>query len=184
MPLDILRDLGLATNEARIYETLLAEGESSVGQIAKKSQVNRRNIYDSLKRLQEKGLVFEILQKNENHYQAIDPRKLTEILEEKQQALSLVMPTLTKLYESTSHKEEAYVYRGLEGYKNEMRDILRIGQNAYTIGGKSLWSDKRLEPFIKQFAKEVREKEIQIYILLDHEVGDRHQAISQLLKRK
>ena len=65
---DLFIQLGLAKNEARIYETLLAEGESSVGEIAKKSQVHRRNVYDSLNRLVEKGLVFEIIQSKENRY--------------------------------------------------------------------------------------------------------------------
>ena len=68
-----LETLGLAKNEARIYETLLREGESTVGHISQKSEVYRRNVYDSLNRLMEKGLVFELIHTKENHYKAVDP---------------------------------------------------------------------------------------------------------------
>lgn len=55
---ETLQQLGLAKNEARIYQTLLQRGEMAVGEIANKSGVHRRNVYDSLNRLVEKGLVF------------------------------------------------------------------------------------------------------------------------------
>ena len=57
---EVLENLGLSKNEARIYETLLKEGESPVGFLAVKSGVHRRNVYDTLNRLIEKGLAFEI----------------------------------------------------------------------------------------------------------------------------
>src|SRR6266498_3351563 len=121
MYIDVFQQLGLAKNEARIYETLLTEGESGVGQIALKSKVHRRNVYDSLNRLIEKGLVFEILQKHENYYQAVDPNKLAEILQEKEQTLAKIMPNLEELYTSTPHINEAYIYKGVEGWKNYIR---------------------------------------------------------------
>ncbi len=80
---DVLENLGLSKNEAKIYEALLREGESPVGHLAVKSGVHRRNVYDTLNRLIEKGLAFEILEKPENHYKAVDPNKFSEILEEK-----------------------------------------------------------------------------------------------------
>jgi sugar-specific transcriptional regulator TrmB len=43
-----LESLGLAKNEARIYEALLREGELGVSDISLKSGVHRRNAYDSL----------------------------------------------------------------------------------------------------------------------------------------
>ena len=106
---EIFEQLGLAKNEARIYETLLREGESPVGHISTKSQVHRRNVYDSLNRLMEKGLVFEILQRRENHYQAVDPQKLKELIQEKQQALDKIMPDLQQLYHDTPHENEVYI---------------------------------------------------------------------------
>ncbi|HEY1074932.1 MAG TPA: helix-turn-helix domain-containing protein, partial [Patescibacteria group bacterium] len=118
---DTLIQLGLAQNEARIYETLLREGESSVGDIATKSGVHRRNVYDSLNRLLEKGLVFEILERRENRYQAVDPGKLSEMLQEKQRALAGIMPSLESLYSGTPHRNDVFIYKGVECWKNYIR---------------------------------------------------------------
>ena len=79
---ELLQSLGLSKNEAKIYETLLRQGEVGVGVISEKSGVHRRNVYDSLNRLMEKGLVFEIEGSVENKYQACEPKKLTEIVVE------------------------------------------------------------------------------------------------------
>lgn len=167
---EIFQQLGLAKNEARIYQTLLKEGEMAVGEIANKSGVHRRNVYDSLNRLVEKGLVFQILEKHEQHYKAVEPNKLFEILDEKQQALKKIMPDLERLYGGTPHEEETYIYRGIEGWKNYMRDLLRVGEDVYSIAGKGAWADERLTGFLEQFLKEVKRKNISLHTLFDHEV--------------
>jgi len=59
----ILEEIGLSPNEAKIYETLLSSGEVGVSDISLKANVHRRNVYDALNRLVEKGLVYRILQK-------------------------------------------------------------------------------------------------------------------------
>lgn len=167
---DTLENLGLSKNEAKIYETLLREGESPVGMLAVKSGVHRRNVYDTLNRLTEKGLALEILEKPENRYKAVDPNKFSEMLEEKQQQLFSVMRDMEKLYGSLPHQEEVFIYRGVEGWKNYMRDILRVGEDVYTIGGKGAWTDPRLAGFLKQFLQEAKQKKIAFHILFDHEV--------------
>lgn len=169
---EIFEQLGLAKNEARVYETLLREGESPVGHIATKSGVHRRNVYDTLNRLLEKGLVFEILQRNENIYQAVDPNKLMEIVKEKESVLAKVMPDLQKAFKGTQSEEAVFVYRGPEGWKNYMRDILRLGENAYFIAAKGGWLDERIKNFFPYFEKEAQKKNIRFYHLFDHEVRD------------
>ncbi len=170
MYIDVLGQLGLTKNEAKIYQTLLENGESSVGTIATEAAINRRNVYDTLNRLVEKGLIFEIRKHNENAYQAVDPKKLGEIIKEKEQALAKVMPELKSLYEGTPTSEAVYIYHGVEGWKNYMRDILRIGQDVYTIGGDGAWGDPKLETFLKGFIKEAEAKKVGFNILFDHEV--------------
>jgi sugar-specific transcriptional regulator TrmB len=172
MYLDLFQQLGLVKNESRIYETLLREGESSVGHISTKSKVHRRNVYDTLNRLQEKGLVFEIIQAKENRYQAVDPKKLMELIQEKAQVLEKAMPELSALYKGTPHEEEVYVYRGAEGWKNYMRDLLKVGEDAYFIGAKGGWLDSRVKHFFPEFAKEAAKKNIQYHHLFDHEVKE------------
>lgn len=178
---DVFTKLGLAKNEANIYETLLLEGESNVANIALKSQIHRRNVYDSLNRLIEKGLVFEILQQKENIYKAVDPDKLAEIIAEKQEALQQIMPQLKTMYDGKPHKQEVYIYRGLEGYKNYMRDLLRLGENDYIIGGKGLWADPKLREFAKYITSEADKKGIKFYCIYDEIVKKEKHPVLQVL---
>lgn len=174
---EILTKLDLTKNESKIYEVLLKHGETTVAKISNEAQINRRNIYDSLNRLIGKGLLFEIRQGNENLYQAVDPKKLMETLKEKESALENIMPELQKLYMSTSHQEDVYIYRGIEGWKNYMRDILRVGKEVHTIGGKGAWTDKRLAGFFEQFIAQAEKKDIEFHILFDKEVKENDHEI-------
>lgn len=181
MYIQILTDLGLTKNEAQIYETLIKGGDMAVGAIAEESKIHRRNVYDAIKRLVEKGLVFELLGSKENRYQAVDPNKLSDILGEKQQALQKVIPVLERLYKSTPHQDEVFIYKGLEGWKNYMRDILRIKQDVFTIGGSGQWSDKNIRVFLEQFQKEAKKKEIKFHTLFDHGVKQNMHEVSNKL---
>jgi len=174
MYIQVLTDLGLTKNEAQIYETLVKGGEMAVGAIAEDSKIHRRNVYDAIKRLIEKGLVFEILGSKDNHYQAVDPNKLTDILGEKQQALQKVIPVLERLYKSVPHQDEVFIYKGLEGWKNYMRDILRLKQDVFTIGGSGQWADPKIRVFLEQFEKESKKKDIKFHTLFDHTVKQSH----------
>lgn len=167
---DVLQEVGLVKNEARIYETLLKEGQSPVGRIASKSGVHRRNVYDTLNRLMEKGLVFEIVDTKENSYQAVDPHKLADILDEKRGILNDVMPELSTLYKTQPAEHAMYTYRGAEGWKNYMMDILKVGEPAYFIGAKGAWLDERVKDFFPTFIKEAEKKNLEYFHLFDHRV--------------
>lgn len=170
MIINVLQELGLAKNEARIYETLLREGECGVSTISAKAEINRRNVYDSLNRLIEKGLIFEIRSANENGYRAVDPQKLRELLSEKQRKLDDVFAEMEGLYKSTPHSEEVFVYKGVEGLKNYLRDVLRVSEDIYTIGGAGMLTDPKLKIFMEHFLSETDKQGINFNILFNHEV--------------
>ena len=167
---EIFQSLGLSPNEAKIYEALVEKGESSVSEIAVASGTHRRNVYDAIERLIDKGLCFQIFSANENTYNAVDPDKLVELLSEKQEKLATILPTLKKKFVNRNVAEEAYIYKGLEGQKNIFRDVLRVGQDSYFIGAKAGWYDPRLEASRKAFFREAKKKKIKFIQLFDHQV--------------
>jgi len=177
----LFEKFGLAKNEAIIYETLLHEGESNVANISVKSKIHRRNVYDSLNRLIEKGLAFEILQSRENIYKAVDPDKFSQMLAEKQKELDKIMPQLKNIYQNKPHNQEVYIYKGLEGYKNYMRDILRLGQDDYILGGKGLWADPKIISYTEQFMKEAKKLGIKFHIIYDEEVKKSKHKIASFI---
>src|SRR3989344_590522 len=168
----VFEQLGLSPNEARIYEALLSRGESSVAEISVEAKVHRRNAYDAIERLINKGLCFQIFSSTENKYNAVDPDKLLEFVAERREQLEKVLPDLKKKFGERVAPEEAYIYRGHEGQKNIWRDMLRVGQDSYFIGAKGGWFDPRLTASREAFFKEANRKKIKFIQLFDHEVKD------------
>lgn len=170
---DTFIELGLVKNEARIYETLLKEGQSGVGHIAKKSEVHRRNVYDTLNRLMEKGLVYEIETATENLYQAVEPKRFKEILDEKHEKLEKIMPSLEAMYKNNPSEYTVYTYRGKEGLKNYLRDILDVNEDVYFIGASGAWLDPRISDFLPLFNEKAKKQNIKMHHLFDAETKDK-----------
>lgn len=170
MSADIFEVLGLSPNEAKIYETLVEHGESSISNIAVWAKIHRRNAYDAIHRLIDKGLCFEIFSTRENKYNAVDPDKLTELLAEKEKLLQDALPDLKKKFVQRVAPQEAYIYRGYEGQKNVWRDILRVGGDCHNIGAKGQWFDPQLNASREAFFKEANRKKIRFHLLFDHEI--------------
>lgn len=177
---EILESLGLSPNEAKMYESLVEKGESSVSDIALAAGIHRRNAYDAIQRLTSKGLCFQIVSTGENLYNAVDPDKLTELLAERQTQLARILPGLKTKFTHRVASEEAYIYRGLEGQKNVWRDILRVGETVHSLGGKGGWYDPRLETARAAFLKEAKRKDMQVYTMYDHEIRKDSDFIKKL----
>jgi sugar-specific transcriptional regulator TrmB len=172
MNISIYEALGLSPNEAKIYEALVEHGESGISQIAVNAQIHRRNAYDAVSRLIDKGLVFLIVSQKENRYNAVDPEKLNEFLAEKQTELDKILPRLKKKFHQREAPQEAYIYRGLEGQKNIFRDLVRVGQDSYIIGAKGGWFDPRIEAARVAMFKEANKKGVKFIQLFEHAVKE------------
>lgn len=169
----ILREVGLSQNEARVYEALLKLGEASAQKISLTSKVHRRNAYDSLAKLSEKGLVSEVFVKGEKIFRAMNPNRLLSLIKEKEDMVAKVMPEMQAKYEFMEEKEAAYMYKGVEGVKNYLRDILKAKETVYFIGAKGMWLDPRLKHFLPQFQRERKRLGIKFRHIFDYEVKEK-----------
>lgn len=177
----VLKKIGLPMNEAKIYETLLREGELTVGIIANKSKVHRRNAYDSLRKLLVKELIFEIPHKHETSYRAADPEKLMEMVDEKELLITSLMPNLQKIYKHAPHGQDVCIYQGAEARKNEMSDILYCGGEVYFIGVKGAWLNEGLREPFSAFARAANKKKMKFHILFDAEMNGKQDEFKQFL---
>ena len=183
MSSELFEELGLSPNEAKIYKTLLLTGETSVSEISLKGNIHRRNVYDSLNRLIEKGLVFRIFQKGENIFKPVNPSKLSEMIREKELKLKQVMPELQRTYAANPPQEAAYIYKGIEGYKNYMRDLVRVAEDTYFVGAKGLWLTPGIDKhFITDFVRAMEKKKLKYYNLFDYRVKDELPEIIPMIK--
>jgi len=169
---EVLREVGLSLNEARVYEAMLQLEEVNVHAISVKSKVHRRNVYDALSKLMDKGLVAEFIIKGEKQFKATNPDRLLTIVREKEGRVEKILPAMQKMFASLKQQEQAYTYRGIQGFRNYMQDILDVGEDAYFIGAKAGWYDPRLEPFRERFYKEFNKMKLTGYHIFDWEMKE------------
>jgi len=167
---EILEDIGLSPNEAKIYEALLNLNIASVPQIAAQTGVHKRNIYDTIPRLLKKGLIYNIAETKENKYRPVEPNKLNDLIWEKDDKLKSILPAMNQAYKKNTEDEAVYIYKGVEGFKNYLRDILKVSEDVYFIGAKGGWFDNDLQTFIKKFLKQAAKKKIKYHHIFDWEV--------------
>jgi len=178
---ELLRDIGLSINESKVYESLLSTGEASVQTISIKSKVHRRNVYDSMNKLMEKGLASEVFVKGEKNFKAINPRRLLELIKEKENKIESALPGMQKKYEFKEEKEEAYMYKGIEGFKTYLQNILETRETVYFIGAKAFWLDPRLRHYLPRFERERKRLGIKFVHLFDHEVKTQKPEILKIV---
>ncbi len=178
----ILEKLGLSPNEAKIYLSVLENGESSVGKISLHAKIHRRNVYDAIRRLLDKGLVFEVWSSKESMYGVVDPEKLRELLVEKQTELELAMPELINKYQQTNSDQASFMFEGYQGMKNILRQIVKTNSKVYTLGGKGQWFDPNLDIEREIFFKTANKQKIKFQILFDHQALDRFPQLQNYYK--
>ncbi len=129
---EFLRDVGLSKNEAKIYRMLLEFGPSLVGEISAQAKIHRRNVYDSIARLKEKGFVSWTIRNNRKYFEAVSPQRVIDIFEEKKQKIKAIMPEITEKQKSDS--QIVKVYTGREGRKIIFDDKLRHKGEQLVLG--------------------------------------------------
>ena len=122
-PIRQLMDVGLTTNESKVYYSLLKLGQSSVTDIMKRAGVYRANVYDTLEKLMEKGLIASVVRSGRKEFTAADPHQLYKILDEKKKEIDEIMPELKAEYEEKKVVNEVRHFKGQEGIKAVLREI-------------------------------------------------------------
>jgi len=132
---EVFRSIGLSQNEIKIYLSLLELGPSLMGQICGKTKIHRRNVYDSIEMLKDKGFISSTIVNNRNVFEAVDPKRILDILDERKTSVEQI---LTQLIGKQSQKQTLVkVYTGLNGRKVIFEDKLKYTGEQYVLGAHS-----------------------------------------------
>lgn len=136
----IIKNFGLTKNEAKIYLTLLREGSSLAGEITEKTGIHRRNVYDTIERLIEKGLVSYVTVDNKKLFNPANPERFLEIIDEQKETLEKkkkdfkkILPEL-KFLRKEKKKHDVRFFKGAQGLKTVYEDILRTKKDYVGYG--------------------------------------------------
>ena len=159
----VLQKLGLNEKEAKIYLALLKLGESTSVQLAKEIDVHRRTIYDNLNILIKKGLVSYKIKNGVKYFNASNPNSFKIILEEKQNILKNILPSLTEKYKDKIPLPIFNIYTGNEAVKTILEDVIQQKKPAYWVGGGLFFFETLgfSKTFIKEKLSKIKIKMIQ-----------------------
>lgn len=151
MNIEIFKEAGLTSGETKVYLTLLELGNSTTGPVIDNCGIARSIIYQILEKLIQKGLVSYIIKDKTKYYQATDPQKLLEYIEEKKKKLeenkkeieNLLPQLLAK--QKNAKVKEAQIYGGFKGIQTVHEHSylkLKKGEEYFYLGIPSLQEDK------------------------------------------
>ena len=129
-----LHALGMAKNEAKVYEALTISGRSRAGYLINKLDLHRNLVYQSLESLIHKGFVTKISDDGVWQFQITDPHSLLTALKRKEKIAAEVIEEIN----SYQHKsqQQIVVYEGIESYRRYwLESIARFpkGTIDYTV---------------------------------------------------
>ena len=170
----LLRKIGLTETEIKVYDSLLSLGVTSAGKLGENSSVHRKNVYEALYKLADKGLVTYVIENKIKYFQPKDPQNILRYLDEKKAKideekllLEKEIPALRQKFLSLSPEIESQIYRGNEGIKTILKDCLNYREVLFI--GATGDVENRLPYFWPHYNKKREKLKCQWKLLLVHE---------------
>ena len=138
-----LKELNLDENEIKVFLACLKLGTTKVNDISREAELIRTTTYGVLKSLKEKGFISTIIKDNITHFQAIEPKLLVDLLEEKKERIASVIPKLEGIANIASPFPKVDFFEGENGIKTIFSDLLKYkNQEVKHIGVVSPWMER------------------------------------------
>src|SRR3989338_2876492 len=167
MNTEALRSIGLTENEIKIYLDLLKSGSSTAYDISKRSGIYRVHVYDKLEQLMDKGLVTHVYSGAKKFFQATPPAKIQHYLEDRKKELELqeeavnsILPELEKMANLPKEDTFVEVFKGNEGLKYFLKDIIKTGKEVLVTGIDDQKYQEALPVFMQQYFRDLRKNKI------------------------
>jgi sugar-specific transcriptional regulator TrmB len=167
MNTDALRKVGLTENEIKIYLDLLRKGSSTAYEIGKRTDIYRVHVYDKVEQLMSKGLVTHVYKGAKKYFQATEPSKIKQYLEDKkreleiqEQEVDLLLPELEAMKLLPREDTFVEVFKGKEGLKYFLKDIIKTQKEVLITGINDLKYQQALPTFVEQYYRDIRKLKI------------------------
>ncbi len=155
-----LKEMGLDDNEIKVYLSCLELGPSKSDDVAKKAKLIRTTTYSILQKLKQKGIISNILKDNINIFEAVEPEKLLELLEEKKQKINSILPKLKSIQNKEQNKYNVTYFEGENGIKTIMNDIIEVPNTTIKSFG-TVYSFFESSPYYsKEYFRKKKERNI------------------------
>ena len=185
----VLSKIGLTRNEINVYTTLLKLGNAMAGEITSYSGVHRRNVYDAIERLIEKGLVSFVVINNRKWFKAADPSRLLVVVDEQKNRLDNIKISIKQLIPQfkalpiIKEKQDVLYFKGKEGIKTVYEDILAAAKS-YIGYGPGIHIDTLLKAYFKDYVRRRIKKRMRLKMIWDERSRGKYYTKTPLVESK
>ena len=158
--MDALRELGLTEKEVAVYLECLKTGATSAQRLSKATQLRRTTTYDTLESLRMKGLIVTFERDKKTFFEAVDPRRLPDMLKERERRVKEAVPELLKLRGTATEKPSLQMFDGLKGIYALMDQIYE--ENELLQYGSARIGKAMLPSIPESFARRRAERGIKL----------------------
>jgi sugar-specific transcriptional regulator TrmB len=163
----VLEEYGLSDKEANTYLELLPLGSINIQKLSSKLNYPRTTVYNTLNYLISKGLISYIIKNKVKFYEAVDPEKFIDKLEEKKALIKSVMPNLKILKTNIENTSTVEIFQGAKGVFTILSDVFKEKQEIYYFGSYSL--SKEILKHQPEHVRTIRlERKIPAKIVMDY----------------
>lgn len=162
-----LQELNLSSNEAAVYLSLIEIGQTSAGEIIKKTRFHRSVVYETLEKLINKKLVSKLVKNKISYFQPNDPERLNQRVKSQEEIAHDLVKDLKELIKQKL--PEITVYEGVASYRQFWLDSVRnmkegsVDYIAGVIG--ALWED-HMGASAKQYFKIAQKRNIKMKMIV------------------
>ena len=170
---NLVNDLGLDENEAKVYQALLELGPSTVSQITKKAGITRTFGYQILEKLSIYGLVNRVSGEGAKiRYATEHPRHLVQFIQNRKnqwerrlKEAEQRLPDLILLFK-VAEKPIVKYQEGIEGVKNIYSQTLESKEEILSILDIEGWDVPELRQWGKEYNRQRSERKVKERILM------------------
>lgn len=173
----LLTDIGLDQDEAKIYMAVLDNGPLLPLHLAQKTGINRATLYTKFPGLIKSGIIHEVRQGKRRLMAPVSPDTLFEGYEEKYKELKQNLGELASLYRMQGMKPEIQVFEGTEDIKKLYTDTLSAKGEVVIYNSIMRYRDDVLDWIVKEFVPRRIKLKIKVRaIVCADEAGRLHMA--------
>lgn len=124
-----------------------------MNKIQERTRIERRNIYDILNKLIQRGLVTYVLEDQKRVYRCTHPSHICEEISTKKSALDKLekqIPQFSAFFEATKPEVNFQIFKGPDAMKALMNEILQH-DSSYWMGANSSIEQTPLKTWFKQW---------------------------------
>jgi sugar-specific transcriptional regulator TrmB len=164
----VLKAAGLDSKEAQTYEHIVRSGKSTAAEILKATAIKRGDLYNVLKRLEDRKLIHPLPDVKILTYAPSDPEAIERALKAEEQALVEAKDNLSSLYSLYNlgmGKPGVRFAQGIEAIKEFFNDTLNSKTDILSYADWDGW-DRYLYKYAVWYAKERRERKIKERVII------------------